>query len=242
MLNKSCEFQRTPGRRGAPSSPACLPRPGAPVPRHSHLQRTVGSIDKAKVLGFCQDHEGTLLMALGERDRGGGEADRLQSGSRADWREDKELYRLDNPDGRSRPLSSRADPPPSSSPAPDAALATTDPGRTLLQAKWRAVFLFSSSTVRSAFPRYSRNSARERGQRTDAFPRAAALAAPGPPGCVHFACHLQRLKYPKACLLLPEPRHRQGRPILQKPQGSSSLPHTAPTHPQQRSGRSRPPS
>lgn len=41
----------------------------SPFPRHSHLQRTVGSIDKAKVLGFCQDHEGTLLMALKERNR-----------------------------------------------------------------------------------------------------------------------------------------------------------------------------
>lgn len=54
------------------SSPTCAPsppRPGAPFPGHSHLQRTVGSIDKAKVLGFCQDHEGTFLMALKERDR-----------------------------------------------------------------------------------------------------------------------------------------------------------------------------
>lgn len=84
----------------------------SPLPRHSHLQRTVGSIDEAKVLGLRQDHEGTLLMALRERDRGGGGADRLQSGRRADRREDKELHRLHNPDGRSRPLSSRADPPP----------------------------------------------------------------------------------------------------------------------------------
>lgn len=81
MLNKYSEFQRTPGRQVALSSPTCLPQPGAPFPRHSHLQRTVGSIDKAKVLGFCQDHEGTFLMALRERNRDGVEADRLQSGS-----------------------------------------------------------------------------------------------------------------------------------------------------------------
>lgn len=49
------------------SSPTCLPQPGAPFPGHSHLQRTVGSIDKAKVLGFRQDHEGTFLMALRKR-------------------------------------------------------------------------------------------------------------------------------------------------------------------------------
>lgn len=78
MPNKSCEFQRSPGRRGAPSSPTCPPA-RSPLPRHSHLQRTVGSIDEAKVLGLRQDHEGTLLMALRGRDRGGGE----QTGCRA---------------------------------------------------------------------------------------------------------------------------------------------------------------
>lgn len=49
------------------SPPAPLAR--SPFPGHSHLQRTVGSIDKAKVLGFCQDHEGTFLMALREGNR-----------------------------------------------------------------------------------------------------------------------------------------------------------------------------
>lgn len=81
VLNKYREFQRAPGRRVALSSPTCLPQPGAPFPGHSHLQRTVGSIDKAKVLGFCQDHEGTFLMALRERNRDGVEAGRLQSRS-----------------------------------------------------------------------------------------------------------------------------------------------------------------
>lgn len=51
------------------TSPAPTPQPRAPYPRHSHLQRAVCSIDKAKVLGFCQDHEGTLLMALREGGR-----------------------------------------------------------------------------------------------------------------------------------------------------------------------------
>lgn len=49
---------------GCPAFPARSPCPG-----HSHLQRTVGGIDKAKVLGFCQDHEGTFLMALRKRNR-----------------------------------------------------------------------------------------------------------------------------------------------------------------------------
>lgn len=68
-LSKHCELRRAPGMQAALSSPTCLPQPGAPFPGHSHLQRTVGSIDKAKVLGFCQDHEGTFLMALRERNR-----------------------------------------------------------------------------------------------------------------------------------------------------------------------------
>lgn len=63
VRSKHCERQRAPGMQAAPRAPR------SPVPVHSHLQRTVGSIDKAKVLGFCQDHEGTLLMALRERDR-----------------------------------------------------------------------------------------------------------------------------------------------------------------------------
>lgn len=68
-LNTCRELQRAPGVQTALSAPTCLPQPGAPVPGHSHLQRTVGSIDKAKVLGFCQDQESTFLMALRERNR-----------------------------------------------------------------------------------------------------------------------------------------------------------------------------
>lgn len=62
-------------------------------------------------------------------------------------------------------LSGQAGPTPAPGPARSAALANSTPGSTLVQAKWRAVFLFSSNTVRSAFPWYSRNSARERGQK-----------------------------------------------------------------------------
>lgn len=64
ILNRYCELRRAPGARVAFSTSR------EPLPRaHSHLQRTVGSVDKAKVLGFCQDHEGTFLMALRKRKR-----------------------------------------------------------------------------------------------------------------------------------------------------------------------------
>lgn len=77
-----------------------------------------------------------------------------------------------------------------------AAIITTTPGSTLLQAKWRAVFLFSSSTVRSAFPRYSRNSKRERGQRGTDTSSQEHLGSP-PSMSIYFASHLQRVKHPK---------------------------------------------
>lgn len=67
------------------------------------------------------------------------------------------------------------------------ALTTTNPGHTLLQAKWRAVFLFSSSTVRSAFPRYSRNSARERAK--GVMPSLPSSSPPGSwPSHLHILC------------------------------------------------------
>lgn len=154
----------------------------------------------------------------------------------------KELYRLDNPDRHFSPLFNWAALPPSSSPPPYVALTTTNPGHTLLQAKWRAVFLFSSSTVRSAFPRYSRNSARQRGQRSVAFPqeqqpsRLPALPSACP---LYPICRGGNNQRHASCFLSPTAR---AAPSCRNPRGSSSLPHTAPTHPQQRSGRSRPPS
>lgn len=96
---------------------------------------------------------------------------------------------------------------------PYAALITTTPRSTLLQAKWRAVFLFSSNTVRSAFPRYSRNSTKERGQRRTDAPHSHLQQQPSQLSnlyvyTLHPTCK-EKVKHPKTCYLLPKP-HRQG--------------------------------
>lgn len=138
----------------------CCGLQGAPFPRHSHLQRTVGGIDKAKVLGFRQDHEGTLLMALRKRTESGHMWSRTLT---------------DHWAGAVHPATL--------SHFPEPAL-----GSTLLQARCRAVFLFSSSTVRSAFPRYSRNSTKGTGQ-TEAFLQSSSQTTHPP---VHRRWDTQR--------------------------------------------------
>lgn len=57
-----CELRELePLERAAASFPphlAPIPQPRAPTPGTHICSGAVGSIDKAKVLGFCQDHEG----------------------------------------------------------------------------------------------------------------------------------------------------------------------------------------
>lgn len=101
------------------------------------------------------------------------------------WQGETKKYPTTRQGGHCSPPSYQARPS-SLQALPYAALIATTPGSTLLQAKWRAVFLFSSNTVRSAFPRYSRNSIRERGQRgTDTSPQEHLGS---PPSCLHILC------------------------------------------------------
>lgn len=63
-------FPSHPGLTAPPAKPRFPPPPPCrpcQLSKYSHLQSTVTCIDKAKVLGFPQDQQGTLFMTLERR-------------------------------------------------------------------------------------------------------------------------------------------------------------------------------